>query len=102
MDRQPVLRAELVTIRPLMAEDWDTLYAVACDPLIWEVHPAKDRWQEPVFRKFFGEALACGGGLAILDNADGTIIGSSRYDTAPGRRPRWRRCSSPAACCWSR
>ena len=80
MDRQPVLRAELVTIRPLMAEDWDTLYAVACDPLIWEVHPAKDRWQEPVFRKFFGEALACGGGLAILDNADGTIIGSSRYD----------------------
>lgn len=80
LDRQPVLEGDLVVIRPLVREDWDALYAVASDPLIWELHPAKDRWQEPVFRKFFDEALACGGGLAIVDKASGAVIGSSRYD----------------------
>jgi RimJ/RimL family protein N-acetyltransferase len=79
-DRQPVLEGDLVRIRPLVAADWEALYAVASDPLIWEVHPRPDRWQEPVFRQFFAEALACGGGLAIEDKATGAIIGSSRYD----------------------
>ncbi|MCW4462433.1 GNAT family N-acetyltransferase [Sphingomonas sp. BT-65] len=79
-DRQPTLEGELVTIRPLQPDDWEALFAVASDPLIWELHPARDRWQEPVFRKFFDHAIACGGGLAILDKATGTVIGSSRYD----------------------
>ncbi|MFL9840187.1 GNAT family N-acetyltransferase [Sphingomonas sp. ST-64] len=79
-DRQPTLHGELVTIRPLRPDDWDAVYAVASDPLVWELHPVKERWQEPVFRKFFDEALACGGGLAILDKATGAVIGSSRYD----------------------
>lgn len=79
-DRQPVLEGDLVRIRPLVAADWDALYAVASDPLIWELHPMRDRWQEPVFRRFFADALACGGGLAIEDRATGTVIGSSRYD----------------------
>jgi RimJ/RimL family protein N-acetyltransferase len=80
IDRQPFLEGERVTIRPLRPDDWDALYAVARDPLIWELHPVKDRWQEPVFRAFFDQALACGGALAILDRATGAIIGSSRYD----------------------
>ena len=79
-ERQPTLQGELVTIRPLQEEDWDALFAVASDPLIWELHPAHNRWQEPVFRNFFDDALACGGGLAILDRASGAVIGSSRYD----------------------
>lgn len=79
-DRQPVLEGTLVRIRPLVAADWEALYAVASDPLIWEVHPRPDRWQVPVFRQFFAEALACGGGLAIEDKATGAVIGSSRYD----------------------
>jgi RimJ/RimL family protein N-acetyltransferase len=78
--RQPTLVGDLVIIRPLATEDWDALYAVASDPLVWELHPVKDRWEEPVFRKFFADALACGGGLAILDKATGAVIGSSRYD----------------------
>lgn len=85
-DRQPVLEGDRVRIRPLVPEDWEALFAVASDPLIWEVHPAHDRWQEPVFRTFFDEALACGGGLAIEDRATGEIIGSSRFDRhAPER-----------------
>jgi N-acetyltransferase len=76
---QPVLRGELVDLRPLRPDDFDALYAVARDPLIWEQHPDSDRWQEPVFRKFFSDALASGGALLALDRADGCVIGSSRY-----------------------
>ena len=79
-DRQPVLTGELVEIRPSTPEDWGALYAVASDPLIWEVHPAHDRWQEPVFRAYFDCGIACGGALTILDPATGAVIGSSRYD----------------------
>ncbi len=79
MDLQPTLTGDLVTLRPTVPEDWEAMYAVASDPLIWEVHPAHDRWQEPVFRRYFSDALASGGGLTIIDKATGTVIGASRY-----------------------
>lgn len=79
MDRQPVLHGDRLTLRPLLPGDWDELYAVAADPQIWAVHPAHDRWQEPVFRAFFDEGLAHGGALAIVLRESGAIIGSSRY-----------------------
>jgi len=80
-DLQPILQGELLSLRPLRPEDWDALFAVASDPLIWEQHPASDRYKEEVFRGFFHEALASGGALVALDAKDGrdTIIGSSRY-----------------------
>jgi N-acetyltransferase len=78
-DLQPVLRGELLELRPLRADDFDALFAVASDPLIWEQHPANDRYQETVFRAFFREALASGGALVAIDAADGRVVGSSRY-----------------------
>ena len=80
MDRQPILEGETLHLRPLRADDWAALFALASDPLIWAVHPAHDRWQEPVFRKFFADALACGGAAAVIDKASGALIGSSRWD----------------------
>lgn len=79
LDRQPVLEGEHVRLRPLQPEDWDALFAVAADPLIWAQHPAHDRWQEPVFRAFFDDALANKGALVALDAATGAVIGSSRF-----------------------
>lgn len=79
MDRQPVLEGERLLLRPLRPDDWDALYAVASDPLIWELHPAHDRWQEPVFRAFFADALAGGGAMVAIDRASGAVIGSSRW-----------------------
>ena len=79
MDRQPVLDGERLYLRPLTEADWDALYAVASDKLLWEKHPSYDRWQEPVFRAFFDDALAQGGALAIVDKASGAVIGSSRF-----------------------
>ncbi len=84
MDLQPTLIGELVVLRPTVPEDWDAMYAVASDPLIWEQHPANDRWQEAEFRRYFADALASGGGLTIVDKASGRIIGASRYY---GHRP---------------
>jgi len=80
LDRQPVLIGERIALRPATPDDWDALLAVAGDPLIWEVHPAHDRWQEPVFRAFFAQGLASGGMLVATDRATGAVIGSSRYD----------------------
>lgn len=86
-DAQPVLAGDAVTLRPMREEDRAALYDVARDPLIWAVHPAHDRWQEPVFRRYFDDALASGGALVIIDTTSGAIIGASRYDrtrTEPG------------------
>lgn len=79
LNRQPTLEGVGVVLRPLTPDDWEALFAVASDPLIWEQHPAHDRWREPVFRAFFDDALAQGGALAFIDKTSGRIIGSSRY-----------------------
>src|ERR1700704_4401371 len=76
---QPHLVGELLELRPLGPDDWESLFAVAADPLIWEQHPAPDRYQEQVFREFFREALASGGAFMVIDRKSQEIIGSSRY-----------------------
>jgi RimJ/RimL family protein N-acetyltransferase len=78
-DLQPTLKGELLAVRPLAATDFDALYAVASDPLIWAVHPARDRYQREVFERFFAEGLASGGALLVTELASGAVIGSSRY-----------------------
>ncbi len=87
-DRQPTLTSDTVLIRPVRTGDWDALFAVASDPAIWAVHPAHDRWREPVFRAFFDEGLASGGGLTIIDRATGAVIGFSRYGEHDPERDR--------------
>jgi N-acetyltransferase len=76
---QPTLTGELIELRPLRAEDHDALYAVACDPLVWEQHPAKERAEVEGFRRFFDDAMASGGAFLALDRKTGKVIGSSRF-----------------------
>jgi N-acetyltransferase len=78
-DFQPALRGELLELRPLRAGDFEDLYAVASDPLIWEQHPANDRYREEVFKEFFREALESGGALTAIDSKHGRVIGTSRF-----------------------
>lgn len=78
-DLQPRLVGELIEVRPLVADDWEELFAVASDPLIWEQHPASERYQEDVFREFFREALETGSAFVVVDRKTGKMIGSSRY-----------------------
>ena len=75
-DYQPVLKGDLVELRPLRADDYGDLYAVAADPLVWEQHPDRHRYEEWRFREFFRDALASGGALLAIDAKTQRAIGS--------------------------
>jgi RimJ/RimL family protein N-acetyltransferase len=76
---QPVLENDRVLVTPLQEDDFESLYAVASDPNIWEQHPNKDRWQREVFKKFFEGAMESKGAFKIIDKKTGEIAGSTRY-----------------------
>jgi RimJ/RimL family protein N-acetyltransferase len=76
---QPTLKGKLLELRPLSTEDFDSLFNVASDPLIWEQHPANNRYEKNVFEKFFQDAIHSGGALVAIDAKNRTIIGSFRY-----------------------
>lgn len=78
-DLQPTLVGETIRLRPLVSADFDDLFAVASDPLIWEQHPDPTRYRPDVFEKFFDGAIASLGALAVIDVASGRLVGSSRY-----------------------
>jgi RimJ/RimL family protein N-acetyltransferase len=78
-DLQPTLEDDLIILRPLQENDFEALYGVASDPLIWEQHPARDRWQREVFEVFFRGAMESGGAFAVIDKKSGKMIGSSRF-----------------------
>src|SRR2546427_10784152 len=78
-DRQPVLKGDLLELRPLRSEDFHDLYVVASAPLIWEQHPVRDRYREEVFKEFFREALESDGTLIAIDRNNRRVIGSSRF-----------------------
>jgi RimJ/RimL family protein N-acetyltransferase len=78
-DFQPRLHGDLLDLRPATPRDFAALFAVASDREIWALHPAHDRWQEPVFRAFLDGAFADEGGLVAIERASGAIVGFSRY-----------------------
>ena len=78
-DLQPDLKGELLELRPLTPGDWDDLFAVASDPLIWEQHPESNRYKEEIFKVFFRDALESGGAFVVIDRATQEIVGSTRF-----------------------
>jgi N-acetyltransferase len=78
-DFQPHLNGDLIVMRPMIEVDFEQLYTVASDPLIWAVHPTHERWQRPVFRANIDEAFGEQGGLVAIDKVTERIIGFSRY-----------------------
>ena len=78
-DLQPTLQNEFVKIRPLSETDFETLYSIASDPLLWEQHPNKNRYQKEAFQNFFKGAIESGGAFLVFDAQKGLPIGSSRF-----------------------
>ena len=76
---QPTIENEFVKISPLKEDDFEALYKVASDPLIWEQHPNKDRYKREVFETFFKGAMESKGAFLVFDNKTGGVIGSSRF-----------------------
>lgn len=79
MDLQPTLSNELVTLKPLLKEDFELLYKVASDKLLWEQHPNFDRYKKEVFEDFFQKAIESKGAFTIFDTITNEIIGSTRF-----------------------
>jgi len=79
VDLQPTLTGKLLQMRPLREDDWDAIYALARDPLIWEQHPDRERWREERFRVVFREGMESGGALVAVDLATRRPIGFTRY-----------------------
>lgn len=73
------LQNQLIRLEPLVASDFERLYSVASDPLIWEQHPQHDRYQRNVFQQFFAGALQSHSAFLVFDKQSGQLIGSSRY-----------------------
>jgi RimJ/RimL family protein N-acetyltransferase len=85
LDLQPTLTSPHLTLRPLVAEDFEELFCVASDPLIWAQHPDPARGTREGFQAFFAGALGSQGCLVAIDTAQQSVIGCSRYTNyAPG------------------
>ena len=83
MNLQPILENETIHLRPLKEDDFEPLYQIAKDPLIWEQHPCADRYKKEVYAEFFKESLDSQGALIVIDKSQNIIIGSSRYKPIP-------------------
>jgi N-acetyltransferase len=76
---QPTLQDGLILLQPLQPSDFEALFKVASDPLIWEQHPNKNRWHREVFQNYFDGAIESGGALLVIDKQTNEIAGCSRY-----------------------
>ena len=79
MNLQPTLTNKLVQIIPLEESDFDELFAVASDELLWEQHPEKDRYKKEVFQNFFNLAIQSKSAFKVIDVKTGEAFGCSRY-----------------------
>lgn len=79
MNTQHPLENETVLMKPLLQEDFEELYALASDPLVWEQHPNRDRYKRDVFMNYFEGAMQSGGAFKIVDKATGAAIGCTRF-----------------------
>ena len=74
------LQTERFFLEPLTPKDFNALYAVASDPLLWEQHPEADRWNRSKFQHFFQDGLTNDlGCFVIKEKRSGRPAGSTRF-----------------------
>lgn len=78
-DMQPELTGETLHLRPLTEQDRAVMTSASSDPLIWALHPARDRHLQEKFQPYFDKLLASRGTLVVINRANGAIIGWSSY-----------------------
>ena len=79
-DIQPsFLHDDTIKLIPLKETDFDNLYKVASNPLVWEQHPNPNRYKLEDFTTYFKGAIESKGAFLILDALTNETIGCSRY-----------------------
>jgi len=76
---QPDLENELIKITPLKESDFERLFKVASDPLIWEQHPDRNRYQRETFKLFFDGHVKSKSAFLIFEQNTNELIGCTRY-----------------------
>lgn len=76
---QPTLRGEGFVAMPMVAADFEALFAAASDPGIWAMHPVRDRHQRGPFEIFFRSGMESRGALVLRDPDTGEVLGGSRF-----------------------
>jgi len=67
-------------IKKLEISDFDLLYNIGKNPLIWQQHPENDRWKEEKFKIYFDKGIKNEFGIyGVFDKRKDVIIGSSRF-----------------------
>ncbi len=75
---------EIIKLVPLQESDFDRLYKVASDPLLWEQHPNPNRYKKDVFKTYFEGAILSRGAFIVIDSKTDEVLGCSRfYDFNP-------------------
>ncbi len=79
MELQPHLENNNILLRALAESDFENLYNIASDPMIWEQHPNQNRYQKEVFKIYFEGAIQSNGAFLIIEKSTNEIIGCSRF-----------------------
>lgn len=79
MDLQKVLASNLIRLEPLKESDFEQLFEIASDPLIWEQHPNSDRYLREPFLKYFNSGIDSKGAFLIYDAKKNSLIGCTRF-----------------------
>ena len=74
-----ILEDDILKIVPLFETDFDLLFEIASDPLIWEQHPTSNRYKKEIFKLYFDGAISGKTAFLIIDKSTNKIIGSTRY-----------------------
>ncbi len=73
------LKNEIVKLVPLQESDFERLFVVASNPLVWEQHPNPNRYKKEIFRNYFDGAMLSKDAFIILDAQTNQVIGSSHF-----------------------
>jgi len=76
---QPELENELIRITPLTESDFERLFKAGSDPMIWEQHPDKNRYQREIFQLFFDAHVKSKSAFLIFEKNTNEPIGCTRY-----------------------
>lgn len=79
MNLQPILSNKEIVLIPLVNEDFEALFKIASDKLLWEQHPNNDRYKKEVFEDFFKKAIESKGAFTIFEKTTNKIVGSTRF-----------------------
>jgi hypothetical protein len=76
---QPTLQNNLILLQPISVLDFDNLFLLAQDKLIWQQHPEPDRFKKEVFENYFNSAIESKGAFIIVNKSNNQTIGSTRF-----------------------